>query len=287
MGRYYAPGAWRGSHLAMPRDLSVSVRPLVIVCGAPASGKSTWASENADDVIDLDVINQQLSGYPFRETPIAFLAAALQQRNAALQLCATEGPSTAFIVGAPESGERQAWADMLSPQRVVVLNPGQRTCRARLLADKTRATIRRRQITALDRWYQLYTPAPCDEVIGDGDSGNPHRRLYNSTRWRKMRAAHLKTEPICRYCKARGFVNDGTRTATGAQQTIGRRRSLIADHIEQHHGDPEKFWNGELQTLCADHHDIAKQGEEHRGYSTQIGDDGWPVDSRHPAGAKG
>ena len=54
------------------------------------------------------------------------------------------------------------------------------------------------------------------------------------------------------------------------------------DHVEPHKGDQQKFFFGELQSLCKLHHEGAKKREDARGYSTQIGADGWPVDPRHP-----
>jgi len=47
----------------------------------------------------------------------------------------------------------------------------------------------------------------------------------------------------------------------------------IADHVEPHHNDPIKFWNGKLQSLCAHCHESRKNA---------IGVDGWPIDPRHP-----
>src|SRR5436190_24209431 len=61
----------------------------------------------------------------------------------------------------------------------------------------------------------------------------------------------------------------------------------IADHVEPHKGDQQKFFFGELQSLCKLHHESAKKREEARGYSTRIGADGWPVDPRHPVYSRG
>ena len=83
-------------------------------------------------------------------------------------------------------------------------------------------------------------------------------------------------------CLARGFVNDGSYRADGKLEPNPRRRYVVADHIEPHKGDPDKFWFGALQTLCPDHHDRTKQAREARGYSAEVGADGWPVDPAHP-----
>lgn len=50
----------------------------------------------------------------------------------------------------------------------------------------------------------------------------------------------------------------------------------VADHVEQHRGDPVRFWQGALQSLCAPHHDSTKQREE-RGLVQAVGEDGWPL----------
>jgi hypothetical protein len=49
----------------------------------------------------------------------------------------------------------------------------------------------------------------------------------------------------------------------------------------------QKFFFGELQSLCKLHHESAKKRDENRGDSTQIGADGWPVDPRHPFYSRG
>lgn len=41
--------------------------------------------------------------------------------------------------------------------------------------------------------------------------------------------------------------------------------ATVADHVEPHGGDPEAFWSGALQSLCAEHHDSVKQRDDRRG----------------------
>ena len=69
-------------------------------------------------------------------------------------------------------------------------------------------------------------------------------------------------------CEARGLVVAAT----------------VVDHITPHKGDLKLFWSrSNWQPLCKPHHDGAKQQAERRGYSPEVGADGWPVDVRHPA----
>ena len=63
--------------------------------------------------------------------------------------------------------------------------------------------------------------------------------LYDSDRWRMMRAAQLLREPFCRECAAVGI----------------RTRANTADHITPHRGDQTLFYNPEnLQSLCQSCH---------------------------------
>jgi 5-methylcytosine-specific restriction endonuclease McrA len=58
--------------------------------------------------------------------------------------------------------------------------------------------------------------------------------------------------------------------------------ATIVDHVVPHKGNPESFWLGQIQSLCIDHHNGTKQQSEKRGYHTDIGFDGWPLDVNHP-----
>lgn len=93
-----------------------------------------------------------------------------------------------------------------------------------------------------------------------------HHALYNTVRWRKLRAAQLRAEPLCAYCERLGRVTAAT----------------VADHVEPHRGDEVLFWTGRLQSLCDGCHSSVKQAEEHGGFARGCGVDGLPVDPRHP-----
>ncbi len=92
-------------------------------------------------------------------------------------------------------------------------------------------------------------------------------RWYWLGRWKRIRKAQLTSEPFCRMC-----LHQGRKIA-----------ATVCDHIERHNGNPEKFWNGPFQSLCHTHHVATKQADEHRGFSSASGLDGWPIDPKHPA----
>lgn len=91
---------------------------------------------------------------------------------------------------------------------------------------------------------------------------------YGRQFWRERAKRQLRDHPLCRLClEHKGVVVPAT----------------IADHIEPHRGDYYRFKWGKLQSLCQWCHDSSKRTIELRGYSLEIGVDGWPVDPRHPA----
>jgi 5-methylcytosine-specific restriction enzyme A len=98
-------------------------------------------------------------------------------------------------------------------------------------------------------------------------SHRPYQPLYNRKAWPRIRARQLVQEPLCRMCKEIGLDEPAT----------------VADHIVPHKGDWDLFFDaGNIQSLCITHHNSAKQQIERLGFSTQIGKDGWPIDSTHP-----
>lgn len=93
-----------------------------------------------------------------------------------------------------------------------------------------------------------------------------YRRLYKLAAWcgpHGRRSAHLNEHPLCVRCLAKGIVNDGSKTLDGAWQRNQKRRYLVANHVIPHRGDERLFFDGPLETLCPDHHDIVVQQEEH------------------------
>lgn len=96
----------------------------------------------------------------------------------------------------------------------------------------------------------------------------PWRSWYKTARWQSLRQVVFARDLFtCQRCGR--LLPDG---------------AAVADHRTAHKGDAALFWDAaNVQTLCKPCHDGAKQSEEARGYSTEIGADGFPIDPRHPA----
>jgi 5-methylcytosine-specific restriction endonuclease McrA len=93
-----------------------------------------------------------------------------------------------------------------------------------------------------------------------------YKHLYRKQRWRNIARDQLRRFPNCAMCEAAGQIIEAN----------------VADHKIPHHGDEMKFWFGQLQSLCYSHHNGSKQQLERRGFVTDIGADGFPIDSQHP-----
>ena len=89
--------------------------------------------------------------------------------------------------------------------------------------------------------------------------------LYRTARWQKLRAVQLAAYPLCVMCRQMGRINPAT----------------VADHVEPHKGDVEKFWTGDLQSLCKHCHDSHKKSAEITGVQRGCGVDGQPLDKGH------
>ena len=91
--------------------------------------------------------------------------------------------------------------------------------------------------------------------------------------------------------RRQAFVRDGFRCRFCGKQCRGNGKTdpegAICDHVKPHRGDEALFFDlGNLQTLCKRCHDRHKQRTERNGFDRVIGDDGWPLDPKHPANRK-
>jgi hypothetical protein len=94
---------------------------------------------------------------------------------------------------------------------------------------------------------------------------NP-RDWYGLGRWKTRAHAQMRVHPLCKHCLEKGLVV----------------AAVIADHVEPHRGDWNSFWLGKLQSLCKRCHESGKKYAEQRGFRSDIGEDGWPIDKNHP-----
>jgi hypothetical protein len=155
------------SHPAWFKPLAV---PLTIVCGPPASGKSTYVAQHkgeADVVIDLDAIAIKTFGKPVALLPKDLRLACIKARNGQLRDLMTgdaSAPMAWLIVTEPEAHKRQWWDDTLKPRSIIVIATPEADCIARAKAD-TKQQRPADVASTIASWWQTYGPRPSEVVI--------------------------------------------------------------------------------------------------------------------------
>ena len=100
-----------------------------------------------------------------------------------------------------------------------------------------------------------------------------YERWYHSKRWERLARIHKAMNPCCVMCAEHGVV----------------MAAEVTDHVIPHRGSEHLFWDMKnWQSLCKAHHDHdKKQLEGKKGFVTDIGADGFPVDPNHPFNRRG
>lgn len=165
--------AFGGRSSRWPDWLRPSAVPLTIVCGPPASGKSTLVRDRArssDLILDLDLIASELSGQRPHSWGRDWLAPAMRERNELLGRLSRQPctwPAAWLIVSEPKAERRQWWWSTLKPTEIIVLETSIDQCMARTRADAERSERRAVWDAAVTRWWSRYDRRPGDTVITD------------------------------------------------------------------------------------------------------------------------
>jgi 5-methylcytosine-specific restriction enzyme A len=143
---------------SIPHGLKPSGIPCWLICGPPASGKSTWVAKHAkpgDAVISLDECKLAVGGRMW-DTDVEVRLRALRYRDKLLRTLAQRRHGEAFVVvGAPTLAERNAWARALgvTEDHVVVLTTPAEVCIERLNRDPDRAHAAADLVIGVRRWH--------------------------------------------------------------------------------------------------------------------------------------
>lgn len=151
--------------------------PLTIVCGPPASGKSTYVRNNAgsrDLVICSDAIAVKLFGGDKRHG--GSLAPSqwrdvMRVRNEMIgdlmRPASRKRWDRAWLINTlPKASDRQWFKSKLSPSDIVVLETPIDVCLSRAKEDALRGDKRSRDaIEAIHRWWSIYTRRDGDTIV--------------------------------------------------------------------------------------------------------------------------
>jgi 5-methylcytosine-specific restriction protein A len=219
----------------------------------------------------LDVINSE----PSRRTAMLLIETCLQvarkldahdREIVGFAMCSTAND----LVG-PQLAESTKWHSPPAPSTGV--RSGWRAFCARRLrrSDRFLSTPPIRQAATCGRDV---TPsmAPTISAATFAEAAMPKSALdylYKTSRWKNVRAAHIRKFPVCERCAKFGRVTP----------------AVLVDHHPPHDGDVAAFWDSKrFRSLCFRCHGVAR-GEQKKGYSSAVGLDGRPTDPAHPANA--
>jgi 5-methylcytosine-specific restriction protein A len=128
-----------------------------LVCGAPASGKSTYVKRYAapdDIVIDIDAIGRE-RGFG-RDRPDSKAGDLLRERNARLSALSREPPDRVawVIMTAPSASLRRWWCETLGvrPIDMLLLNASREELQRRIMADPSRRSVQKKQFALVNKW---------------------------------------------------------------------------------------------------------------------------------------
>lgn len=145
------------SPAAYPAKLGRFASQVVVVCGPPASGKSTFVRTRAkpgDVVLDLDEIGARLAGNDVHDDHRTVLAAALAERNDALFAAArAPGPPVWLISSAPRPAQRAFWRER-GASVVEVMAP-RAVCEERIRSERADVA---RHLAILARYFEQHAP---------------------------------------------------------------------------------------------------------------------------------
>lgn len=148
------------AHLARP-DLPQPNCVVMLVCGPPASGKTTYVRNHArphDVVIDVDQIAEELGVRRYGMVDTDDISEVLAIRNERLAALAHERSDRVawFIVCAASPALRQWWCDVLGvkKQNMILLVPPQHELIRRIHNDPNRAHVQLRHINLVDQWFR-------------------------------------------------------------------------------------------------------------------------------------
>jgi len=161
-------------NLLLPDKLPAPRCRVMLICGPPGAGKSTYVQKHmrpGNAVIDIDLIARDLGLGRWR--PIEATARLLSERNDRLAALAEASPTAVawVIVGAPGKRLRAWWCERLgvADGDMILLIPTRAELMNRIQADPSRRSVAKLTINQIDQWFEreredevLHVARDCD-----------------------------------------------------------------------------------------------------------------------------
>ena len=129
---------------------------LVVVCGPPGAGKSTYVRVHAgpsDTVIDTDVMSREMYQRPLHQlTRTEFVHVFRERNHRVADLSTACAASTAWLIATEGAAKKRMYWERLGAD-VVIIHPGVDECIKQLMHDTRRdADLRAQQIKIIKKW---------------------------------------------------------------------------------------------------------------------------------------
>lgn len=161
-----APSQASADHLFEPRDLQPSRPSLIILCGAPGSGKSTYVRTHAkvgDIIVDMDAEADRLGIDRFTNSRADVLRLLAARNDRLKELATSDAPRAWFTMLGAKPSSRKLFADQLKPRSVVIMMTPAQECLRRIAETRPTAGPDMRQ--AVIKWHDQYAPRAGERVI--------------------------------------------------------------------------------------------------------------------------
>lgn len=134
---------------------------ITIVCGPPASGKTTYVNEHrrrGDLVVCMDRLYEALSSQPYYDKPSILLPYVVAARDAVLQKLAVckDARHGWVITGGATHQQREMLMKSLGTNSLVLLATSNSECKRRVRNDTRRSTNAHQWDALIDEWWAKY-----------------------------------------------------------------------------------------------------------------------------------
>lgn len=214
---------------------------IVIVYGAPMSGKTSYVNEqltNIDIVYDYDAIAQAITNSAYQQYNDNAHELLLNIRNTMIDYAKWNDEGTMYIITTFLSKYIVNRLKTLSLNADFnKMDTDINTCLKRLY-ESDRHDAQEVEQTIRD-WYARYDNKPASDRVVDKET----MRFYKSKAWRDTREQVLKRDNYeCQHCKAQGKVTTIDKS---------KHKSLDVDHIQELETHPDLAHDMDnLVTLC-------------------------------------
>lgn len=170
-----------------PEGLQKISVPVVMVCGPPASGKTSFCKDRmgSDDIlIDFDEIDARINRVSRRRNKL--LVPILRERNRMLLEAATKEQGRVFFpLTISTQQSLDWWIAQLGPLVAVAMATDAETCLERIIADPAREAEHEQQTEQVHRWWRTFDFEPDAIVTADGGHFNHEINAHGHQRSQK------------------------------------------------------------------------------------------------------